>query len=1016
MDGHSQERRKSHYSDDSTAGCTPSQHTDASHGVGIAEAEETETILGITGMTCAACVNGIEQHVGRTDGVLRIKVDLMTGQAAVVHDAHQVSTAHLCELVDGMGFDTVVLRSKVICDPTAAAGGKGDAVKGNTPVESWFSIEGMTCGACVATLTAVLEGLPGVTRSDVQLLTAQAAVHHVPREIGVREIASAISEAGFDATPLGIGGEDDAGAPDPSAVALENMKKHRRQAAKRFLWSLVFSVPMLVFSMIIDMALPDSNRVAQAFHRKVFQEYSVSVVIIFVIATAAQVTLGLHFYKHAFKSLVWAKTANMDVLIALGTTGAYVGSIISVTLQGGAGEQFFETAVFLMTFILLGRWLEAIAKGRTVSAVESLVKMQPDDALLVGSAEGSSGEELRTISAKLIQLGDLLQVNSGMRVPSDGVVVQGQTEVDESLLTGESVPVIKDVGSAVTGGTLNILHTFQMRATAINEASMLSRIVKLVREAQSSKPRLQEIADRVASRFVPLVVLSALIVFVAWVGAGATGRIERKWLLSKQAMGGHGGSSDMDEDDPMPYGIFSLLNAISVLVIACPCALGLAAPTAIMVGTGLAARYGILVKGGGATMEAASKVDVVAFDKTGTLTIGKPVVVDSYENTEPSTRVDGFAAWLRACVLELESLSSHPLAAAICAHIRGGQSAATTLPRELLAHAELPGRGMEGTVRLPTEISHALGWAPSVSQARLLVGKSTWAKEQGCAMDIPAETRTEWLDGGLTTVVVALAQDGAPGAGHVVSAYALVDQVRPEARDVVSRLKSRGIDVWMVSGDHPAAANAIAHQLGIEHVMAGVLPEQKSETVRMLQRRGAGSESFGAGKPNGDDTSTSGSSLDGEPQKPGWIRRLSSSPCRLWKRAGRRPLARVAMVGDGVNDAPALAQADVGISVGSGTAAAMETAPALLMRSSLYSLITFFDVSKVVFRRIMLNFIWASMYNVVCIPIAAGILYPAVDRGLPPVIAGLLMIASSLTVMVSSLSLKLYREPKYAPV
>ncbi|KAJ2070686.1 hypothetical protein GGI16_009281, partial [Coemansia sp. S142-1] len=378
------------------------------------------------------------------------------------------------------------------------------------------------------------------------------------------------------------------------------------------------------------MALPRSNPTAQAFHRKVFQHYSVSVICIFFIATAAQIILGAYFYKHAFKSLFRAKTANMDVLIALGTTAAYVGSIISVTMQKGDGEQFFETAVFLMTFVLLGRWLEAIAKGRTVSAVEALVKMQPDEALLVRVQPDQAAPILESINTRQIQLGDLLQVNNGMRVPCDGVITRGQTDIDESLLTGESVPVVKSEGSAVTGGTLNISQSIQMRATAINESSTLSRIVRLVREAQSSKPHIQEVADRVASRFVPFVILASVVVLIAWIAAGAAGRVKREWLDSKQAMGGLGGSSGMDGEEhgrePMAYGIFALLNAVSVLVIACPCALGLAAPTAIMVGTGMAARFGILVKGGGATMEAASKIDVVAFDKTGTLTMGKPAV------------------------------------------------------------------------------------------------------------------------------------------------------------------------------------------------------------------------------------------------------------------------------------------------------------------------------------------------------------------------------------------------------
>ncbi|KAJ2712639.1 hypothetical protein H4R19_002654 [Coemansia spiralis] len=946
------------------------------------EHDQLETILSVAGMTCASCVNGIEQHIGGLDGVASIKVDLMTAQATVRHHEPVASAKVVRAAIEAMGFDAEVLSSKPVDEPRADS----------SHAESWFGIEGMTCGACVATITSLLSALPGVELADVQLLTAQARVRHDPREIGVRDIAKAIDDAGFTATPLDTGAPGDgAGAADPSALALESMRKHRRQAAIRFFWSLAFATPMLVFSMIIGMALPKSNAVYQALHRTAFQHYTVLTILVFVIATAAQVTLGMHFYKHAFKSLVRARTANMDVLIALGTTAAYVGSIISVTLQMGAGEEFFETAVFLMAFILLGRWLEAIAKGRTVSAVESLVKMQPDSALLVGG----DGDELVTISARDIQLGDLLQVNSGMRVPADGVVVRGESDIDESMLTGESAPVTKTAGSAVTGGTLNISHTFRMRATAVNEASTLSRIVKLVREAQSSKPRLQDIADRVAARFVPFVVLGAIIVFVAWIIAGATGRIDPAWLDSKKSMAGMGAADGSGQ--PMAYGIFALLNAVAVLVIACPCALGLAAPTAIMVGTGLAARFGILVKGGGATMEAASSIDVVAFDKTGVLTVGSPAVVDGHEDASVKAEMVGFGVWLRACVLEIESLSSHPLAAAICTYLRDVPSDTVAPAHELLEHKELPGRGMQGLVRISPEAAQTLGWPAAVERATLLVGKEAWLADEGCHMDVPAEMRTRWTDGGLTTVAVALVPEPADqGPGRALAAFALADQPRPEARDVVARLKARGIDVWMISGDSPAAANAVAQVLGIDNVMAGVLPEQKSDTVRMLQQRGRTANA-------------------------GWIpamytraRALATLILRRPPPATRpRPLARVVMVGDGVNDAPALAQADVGVAVGSGTAAAMETAPVLLMRPSLHSLLTFLHLSRVVFRRVKLNFVWASAYNLVCIPIAAGILYPAIDRGLPPVIAGLLMIASSLIVMASSLSLKLYREPKH---
>ncbi|KAJ1938412.1 hypothetical protein GGF37_004818, partial [Kickxella alabastrina] len=775
---------------------------DSNHGK--PHVPETKTILSVTGITCTACVNSIEKHVGGMTGISSIKVDLMTAQAIIQHSELYMSANNLREAIEDMGFDAMIISSKLLSKSEKSDGGTADAVMGDQPVGSWFTVEGMTCGSCVAAVTSILTALPGVISADVQLLTAQASVKHLPCKIGVREIADALGDGGFQATSLGVD-ENAEMASDPSAIALKNLQKHRRAAAIRFGWSLLFAIPMLIIAMIIDMALPKSNPVAQKFHHKVFKSYSVSVICIFFIATAAQVSLGWYFYKHAYKSLVRAKTANMDVLIALGTTAAYVGSIISVTMQRGAGEQFFETAVFLMTFVLLGRWLESIAKGRTVSAVEALVKMQPNDALLVRTL-GSTGETLETISARQIQLGDLLQVNNGMRVPCDGVVTMGQTDVDEALLTGESVPVVKTQGSVVTGGTLNLSQSIRMRATAINGLSTLSRIVKLVREAQSNKPRIQEVADRVASRFVPFVVLASLIVLIAWVSAGAAGHIKHQWLESKKMGTSHSmGDDTSDPGKPMAYGIFALLNAISVLVIACPCALGLAAPTAIMVGTGMAARFGILVKGGGATMEAASSIDIVAFDKTGTLTMGKPAVVDYHVDQALLAQIPGFKAWLNSGIFALESLSSHPLANALSAYIHENSANdsidSVKIAPHLIDPKELPGRGMQATIGISTETALAFGWPAHVMQAQLLIGKDEWVKEEGCDIEILLRTRAQWADSGYTPVAIALKLAGhkLKDGGRTVAAFALSDQVRPEARDVVSRLRKRGIDVWMIS-------------------------------------------------------------------------------------------------------------------------------------------------------------------------------------------------------------------------
>ncbi|ORX68844.1 heavy metal translocatin [Linderina pennispora] len=809
------------------------------------------TTLLVSGMTCAACVNTVEQQL-KSSGAKTVSADLMTGLTTVVHDAGLLSSDNVCECIASLGLEAEVLQTHQPVDRML-----------DQSEEAWL---------------------------------------------------------------------------------------------ERFLVSLIFAVPALLL-MLLNSMLALSHPIYRFLHKRTAGLYTPHTACMFVLATLCQIVLGSRFYMHAAKALLKARTANMDVLVVLGTTMAYAGSIVSTVM--GCSD-FFETPIYLISFVLLGRWLESTARGRSASTVASLIALQPQTAVLADGA---------VIGVEEIKPGDLILVSGASHIPCDGIIVQGRTYVDESLITGESCSVAKAPGSNVVGGSFNQMRNIQIRATAATDRSVLSRIIQLVRDAQANKPRLQQVADRVASKFVVLVTVASVLVFIVWIAVGARGGIKRQWIESKGMANHQHNLHDKERLTRIYDTIFALLNAISVLVIACPCALGLAAPTAIMVGTGVAARLGILIKGGGVVMEAASKVDVVVFDKTGTLTQGHPSVVDLRElrGLPP-----GCKGWIYSAIHAIESMSNHPLASAVRQFIE--MHTRITQDIEIWEHEEVPGCGTRALVSVPDDLREHLGWGES-QKAYLSIGREGWVwADTSFVSSLSPEERSEreckrqWETNGYTLVSVCLQpkrshdvrQASWPVPACPLLSFAVDDQVRQEAKFVIDSLQRSGVEVWVVSGDKAEVVQVVANQLGIRNIIAGVLPGEKCERIRGLQFAG-----------------------------------------------DRRRV--VAMVGDGINDAPALAQADIGIAVDSGTATAIETAPVVLMRPSLLPLLTFFDISLVTMRRVKLNFIWASGYNLVCLPIAAGVLYPVIGRGLPPAMAGLLMVLSSFTVMLSSLSLKLYR-------
>lgn len=666
---------------------------------------------------------------------------------------------------------------------------------------------------------------------------------------------------------------------------------------------------------------------------------SKSDILLLFLSTPVQFWLGYRFYRGAFKSLFYLRSANMDVLIALGTSVSWFFSLYSILRNAlfskRLAEQFFETSVFLIFFILMGKYLESYAKGETSSAIKHLMNLTPTTTTLVTLDENEKIFNEREIDIELLQIGDLVKVNRGARFPCDGLVFEGSGHVDESMLTGESNPVHKSKSSPVTGGTVSLSGIFIMKVVKVGEETTLARIIALVSNAQASRASIQELADRISSVFVPTVLIIAIITFFVWMCLFRFGVVE--------------GSSLPLLSSPL---LFSIEHAIAVLVIACPCALGLATPTAVMVACGVAAGLGILIKGGGEALEMASKVDTVVFDKTGTLTMGKPTVSES--KVVSGLGFNSIMFW--KIVLLVDSNSDHPLAKCVCAYSKAYISKSTLIEEDHLLAVrdiqEIGGKGMSGFLECASGNYH------------IFVGNEAWLCENDCALPHHLASILEnWKLRGNSVVLVGLVKQGdisRTTEGFVLGMIGISDQIRIEAQSVVENLQAAGLDVWMLTGDHEVPAKAVASSIGIrnDRVIFQVLPEEKYKKIKSLQRTGI-----------------------------------------------------VCMVGDGLNDAASLAQAHIGISIGAGgSEVAIEAAQVVLVKSNLWDVVILFDLSRKAFNRIKLNFLWALGYNLLGIPLAAGVFFKF-GLGLNPSLASLAMALSSVSVVCSSLLLKLYKLP-----
>ena len=824
---------------------------------------QVEALLPIGGMTCASCVRRVEKALAKVEGVSEAGVNLATERATVKYDPMKVDMAALKAAVERAGYTV----------PTE---------------EAQLPIEGMTCASCVRRVEKALTKLPGVEVANVNLATEQATVRYNPAMVGRDEFRKAVEKAGYGIRPEQVRTEAQAAPGEARDVEAERRAKELTDVRNKFIFALVAGLVVMGI-MFLPLPWPMETR-----------NY-----IMLLIATPVQFWAGWQFYEGAWRSARHLST-NMNTLIAVGTSAAFLYSAFVtffpqvVRNAGLMPETYFDTSTLIIALILMGRYFEARAKGQTSAAIKKLMGLAPRTARVL------RGDTEVDIPIEDVQPGDVIRVRPGDKVPVDGVVLSGTSSVDESMLTGESLPVEKAPGSQVIGATINKSGTFTFRATRVGKDTALAQIIKLVEEAQGSKAPIQRLADQISSYFVPAVLVLAALTFVLWF-----------WL------------------GPEPKFTLSLVSLISVLIIACPCALGLATPTAIMVGTGKGAEHGVLIRGGEA-LEGAHRVNAIVLDKTGTLTRGKPAVTDVVleDGVIPSNGHRPEDEFLRL-VASAERGSEHPLGEAIVA--RAGELG-------------LPLAEIEGF-----EAVAGHGIAATVDGRSLLIGNRKLMGERSIELNGLGDRAEMLAAQGKTPMYVAV-------DGRSAGIVAVADTLKPESREAVRELRALGLEVWMLTGDNAATAKAIAAEVGITNVMAEVLPEQKSAKVKELQA---------AGKV-------------------------------------------VAMVGDGVNDAPALAQADLGIAIGTGADVAMEASDVTLVGGDVRGVVTAIALSRRTIATIRQNLFWAFFYNVILIPVAMGVLFPLFGLLLNPIMAGAAMAMSSVSVVTNSLRLRSFTPPKDA--
>ncbi len=809
---------------------------------------EENITLPVTGMTCANCALNIERNVKKLPGVKEANVNFASEQAAVSFDPDVIQIQDLVDKIHDAGYGVAKATLE-------------------------FPVMGMTCANCAMTIERTLnKKVPGVVKASVNFAAERVLVEYIPALTNADEMIAAIEKAGYGAIrPDEVAGEEDA------ELAARNAEI--RNQTKKFVVGVLFTTPLFFLSMGRDFGF------LGMWSHAIWMNW-----LFLALATPVQFYTGWDYYIGGWKSLK-NKSANMDVLVAMGSSVAYFYSL-ALLLYPPLGEHvYFETSAVIITLIKLGKMLESRTKGRTGGAIRKLMGLRPKTATIL-----VNGKE-KEISLSQVKVGDVVIVRPGESIPVDGVVMEGESTVDESMLTGEPIPVDKTPGAKITGGTINGEGRLKFEATKVGKDTALARIIRLVQEAQGSKAPIQALADRVAAVFVPGVIGIASVTFILW------------WSIGGEF-------------------VPAMIRMVAVLIIACPCALGLATPTAIMAGTGKGAEKGILFRNSEA-LEMATKLDTIVLDKTGTITLGKPSVVNVMVFDSPIKNEEE----LLKLAASVERGSEHPLGRAIV--------------------KEAENRGIDLFEPEGFKASRGLGVQAKINGQDIRVGKPDWSDELDLNGDDAKAQTCALQDEGKTVMMVVV-------DGKLAGLIAVADTVKPESKEAIGELHKQNLKVVMLTGDNAQTAKAIAAEVNVDEVFAEVLPEEKSAKIKEIQDNGE----------------------------------------------------KVGMVGDGINDAPALAQADVGLAIGTGTDVAIETGDVILASGSLRGVPKAIDLSRITMRTIKQNLFGAFFYNVVLIPVAAGVLYPFVFlpsflRQLHPILAALAMAVSSITVV--SNSLRLYR-------
>ena len=812
----------------------------------------------VEGMTCASCVARVERALKKVPGVEEATVNLAAAKASVDVGEGSPGAGALFDAVENAGYHPVAERLDI-------------------------GVGGMTCAACVGRVERAIGKLPGVLEASVNLTTEKASVTHLPEIVTAARIGEAIEAAGYEARPIESeqAGEDRERAARAAEIA--SLQRDVTVAA-------AFTVPLALIAMLRMVPGPEDFMLSLLAERG-------WMLVELVLATPVLFYAGRRFYVHG---LVEFRHLNpgMNSLVMLGAGAAYFYSLLALLVPAafpeGTATAYFEAAGVIITLILLGRLLEAVARGRTSEAIRKLMQLQAKTARVL-----RDGAEIE-VPIEAVVAGDLVLVRPGERLPVDGVVTEGASFVDESMITGEPIPVEKQPDSEVVGGTVNKTGAFTLRATRVGADTVLSQIIRMVEEAQGDKPPIQRLADRIASVFVPVVMAVALVTFAIWFAFG-----------------------------PAPALSFAFVTAVSVLLIACPCAMGLATPTAIMVGTGKGAEMGVLVRNG-AALEMLARIDTVVLDKTGTLTRGRPDLTD-FLDAAAGGAAEAAPEILRL-VAAVESRSEHPIAEAI---VRAATERGVELPAVTGFQAE-PGFGVDA----------------EADGHRVQVGADRYMERLGLELSGVEDAAAQLAGDGKTPLFAAI-------DGKLAAVIGVADSLKDGSVEAIAALHALGLEVAILTGDNQRTAQAIARDVGIDRVLAEVLPGQKSEEIGRLQESGH----------------------------------------------------NVAFVGDGINDAPALARADIGIAIGTGTDIAMEAGDIILMSGDLRGIVNAAALSKRTLRTIRFNFFWAYAYNVALIPVAAGALYPLLGLLLNPMLAAAAMSVSSIFVVTNSLRLRRFRPP-----